>query len=997
MNPQSRLSVLTGGAALLSALLLSQAGLAQTEYTYDYQGTTIELVPTSSALALVLKKADNAQVQPEAAQLRVDLPRDFSVVERVEVIEQAGIAVIELRPGAVQSQLAELTAFLRGSPAVVSVEPVLAYQGIECVAGDEILAQFDLELSDAQVEQRAAECNADVVMEFHGHNGWRLLRSRDTARWSAFDVSSQLRLLEGVQTAEPNLVQFLQPLSDPNDAHFPNQWALRNLGTNSPSGLGQAGADIQALGGWDLTTGRPDVIVAVLDEGVDTGHEDLHEKIVAPYDATDGDTNQEPNPWDGHGTACAGIIAASSNNSTGIAGVAWRSKIMPIRIAFSSAAGNNWTTQNSWIGLGITTAVLQGADVLSNSWGGGPPSNFITSAIELARSSGRDGKGCVVVFAAGNDDLPSVIYPGSLPDVITVGATNELDRRVTTAWSGSWGSNYGPEIDVVAPGISIWTTDITGTGAGYNQGSGGDAAGNYYAWFDGTSAATPHVAGVAALILAAEPLLTSDQVQEIIEQSAEDVVGDPQEDVLGRDDYMGWGRINARAALERVSGCSGQVNFCSTSPNSVGGGALISWTGTPSAADDNFHLVATGCPANQPLLFYYGGAQAAAPFGNGVRCVGGGGVGVFRFQPMQVSGTGVASMKVDFSQAPAGGGGAGMWSPGDTWYCQGWYRDPAAGGAAFNLTDGLEVRVCAGGGAYAGTVLVPGGSFAMGRHVGSGGSDELPVHTVTVFAFYMDVFEVSNQAYADYLNTAYAQGRVTLSSNVVYQVGGAGEALCDTVASSNYSRITWNGTTFGVTAGKQDHPMVMVSWYGACAYANGRSRAAGLTPCYNETTWNCDFNADGFRLPTEAEWEYAARGGEHNPYYKYPWGDSIDGSKANYSQSGDPFETGAYPWTSPVGYYTGAQVPSGTDMANGYGLYDMAGNVREWCNDWYSGSYYSSSPGNNPTGPASGSTRVFRGGGWAYSPSYLRSANRGASIPTFRNYALGLRVLAVRP
>ncbi len=448
--------------------------------------------------------------------------------------------------------------------------------------------------------------------------------------------------------------------------------------------------------------------------------------------------------------------------------------------------------------------------------------------------------------------------------------------------------------------------------------------------------------------------------------------------------------------------CTDPISYCTASVNSTGSGATIAWAGTASPAADDFYLVTSGGPADQPLLYYYGAAQVSMPFGDGVRCVGAGGVGTFRFQVTTLDGSGTASQKVDFGQAPAGGGGLGSWAPGDTWYCQGWYRDPAGGGAGFNLTDGLEVNVCAGGGPYSGTALVPGGSFEMGDHSGTGLASELPVHPVTLDAFYMDVFEVSNREYADYLNVAYAEGRVTVSSRVVYQVGGAGEALCDTTGNTVWSRITWNGSTFGVTAGKQDHPMLMVSWYGACTYANGRSRAEGLTPAYDETTWACDFSADGFRLPTEAEWEYAARGGEHSPYYIYPWGDTIDGSKANYWASGDPYDgTWSAGWrnpeTAPVGYYDGNQTPSGVDMANGYGLYDMAGNVWEWCNDWFSDTYYSSSPVNDPTGPGSGSYRAFRGGSWNFSPSLLRSAYRGGYGPMYRINEVGFRLLAVRP
>ncbi len=428
----------------------------------------------------------------------------------------------------------------------------------------------------------------------------------------------------------------------------------------------------------------------------------------------------------------------------------------------------------------------------------------------------------------------------------------------------------------------------------------------------------------------------------------------------------------------------------------------MSWSGIPRPEGGDFHLLAGGCPPNQPLLFFYGPAVASAPFGNGARCVGSGGVGLFRFTPLVTDASGTAALAIDFSQPPVGSGSGpsspGRWEVGDTWYCQGWYRDPAGGGASFNMTDGLKVEVCpnVNPNSYDGMALIPGGSYQMGRHVGTGHARELPVHSVTLDDFYMDVYEITNREYADYLNSAYTHGRVTVVGNEVRQSGWTERVLCETAQGSPYSHITWDGSVFDVEnpSHEDQRPMVYVTWYGACTYANQRSRDNGLTPSYDELTWVCDYDADGYRLATEAEWEYAARGGEHSPYLMYPWGNTIDGSQANYWMSGDPYEQSSSPWTTPIGYYDGTQMPAGADMANGYGLYDMVGNVLEWCGDWSWDSYYSISTSDNPTGPVSGSWRVVRGGSWAGVSSDQRSAMRYSSAPLVLRLDLGFRLVA---
>ena len=220
-----------------------------------------------------------------------------------------------------------------------------------------------------------------------------------------------------------------------------------------------------------------------------------------------------------------------------------------------------------------------------------------------------------------------------------------------------------------------------------------------------------------------------------------------------------------------------------------------------------------------------------------------------------------------------------------------------------------KVRVCANDGqGPGGMVLIPGGSFEMGDTFDEGQSDELPVHTVYLSPYSIDTCEVTNQQYADGLNWALAQGGlITVTSGVVYKYNsGTSYPYCDTTTSSSYSRITWNGSTFGITAGKEAHPMVLVSWYGSVAYCNWRSGMEGKPLCYDLSSWTCNFGVAGYRLPTEAEWEKAARGG--TPGHRFPWSDTdtIQHARCNYRSywSGGapyyPYDTNPTEGLSPV-------------------------------------------------------------------------------------------------
>jgi len=353
---------------------------------------------------------------------------------------------------------------------------------------------------------------------------------------AVFSAVDQLNDTDFIEWAIPNVAFRPQLLGQviPNDTYFPDQWHLNNTGQSG----GTPDADINAPGAWEFVTGDPNIIVAVLDDGVDVSHPDLVANFVQGHDFVNDDNDPNAIGDDAHGTACAGLIAAQGNNGMGVTGVAWNCKVMPIKIV----EGEDFILEAD-IATAIRWSANNGADILSNSWGGDFTMPTIHSAIiDVTEPGGigREGKGCIVLFASGNwESGGPVTWPAKYREVIAVGATDANDN----VW---YYSGRGPQLDIVAPSGDmelngdIWTTDIVG-GAGFN--SRNPSILDYTDKMGGTSAACPIAAGVTALVLSINPDLMNTEVQEILQISAID---------LGSSDFdytYGHGRIDAKGAV----------------------------------------------------------------------------------------------------------------------------------------------------------------------------------------------------------------------------------------------------------------------------------------------------------------------------------------------------------------------------------------------------------------------------------------------------------------
>jgi len=350
---------------------------------------------------------------------------------------------------------------------------------------------------------------------------------------AAEKLMEALQRNKDVEYAEPDYVA--TAIATANDPYFTsgNQWYL---------------SKIEAPAAWDTTVGSSDVIVAVVDSGVSNSHPDITGKVLQGYDFVNKDTDASDD--NGHGTAVAGITAASSNNGLGMASVSWNSTILPVKVLGASGSGNYSDMAN-----GITWAADKGARIINLSLGGTSSSITLQNAVNYAWN-----RNVILVAAAGNNGNNTAFYPAACNNVVAVSATDSSDKRP------SW-SNFGSYVDVSAPGVSVLT--LHGSSS--------------YAYWNGTSFSSPVTAGVVALMAAANPGLSNAGIVDALLKNSDDI------GAAGYDVYYGHGRVNARRAVAAVvNSVPADTTAPSVAFSSPADGAILAGTANISlSATDN--------------------------------------------------------------------------------------------------------------------------------------------------------------------------------------------------------------------------------------------------------------------------------------------------------------------------------------------------------------------------------------------------------------------------
>ncbi|WP_372662956.1 S8 family peptidase [Cohnella sp.] len=373
---------------------------------------------------------------------------------------------------------------------------------------DEIVVKFRTPLTERQLLQLRNELDLTIVR----HTGKiYVFRSK---KHKAMELKAHFLRKWNPEYVEPHYLYLTNALDEvteeppivPNDTLYSEyQWNLPEIATEN---------------GWSVTKGSADVVVAVLDTGVQSDHPDLKGRLVEGINIVDPSSAPEDDV--GHGTHVAGIIAAEVNNNEGVAGMTWFTKIMPVKVLDSTGAGSTYS-----VAEGIIWATDHGANIINMSLGNYAEAEFLHDALKYAYE-----RGVVLVAASGNDNTDRPGFPAAYPEVLAVSATDADESRADY-------SNYGDYIDVAAPGTSIPST----------------YPGSRYAALSGTSMASPHVAALASLVRAANPGLGNEEIMELLRTTSKDL------GASGKDYEYGYGQIDVRSALQSASGINNSLQL----------------------------------------------------------------------------------------------------------------------------------------------------------------------------------------------------------------------------------------------------------------------------------------------------------------------------------------------------------------------------------------------------------------------------------------------------
>ena len=535
------------------------------QFTYGgKKGTSFQLVEAKQLVVIRTKEAVPIEQIKMSGQARDLLPSLLPVAAFPEanVTVYRCMAMEDNSPTVMRNAIRKT---LNGEDAIKFAGRVLKdpISGVIVVYTENMYLQFKDDLNKTECKAIMKQHGIQVKEELGITKNSYFVEGPNGTGLKVFELAEKLLQLKEVDCCHPELVRerkfkFVHPM----------QWHLKETVINGVT----VNQHVNAEAAWGISRGK-DITIAVLDDGVDESHEEFKGKIVAPRDTVVNQDDANPKHIsDRHGTACAGVACAGGDKKAW--GVAPQAKLMPIRLgsigSISEAKAFKWAADN-------------GADVISCSWGPmdgswwnpNDPLHFslarmpdsAKAAIDYAVKKGRGGKGCVITWAAGNgnEDVKFDEY-ASYDKVIAVAACNDMGKRSVYSDFGEAVWCCFPSNDFQMPEMNhprpltpgIWTTDRSGD-RGYNSGGFnaeniiGDEAGNYTATFGGTSSACPGVAGVAALMLAANPDLTSAQVKEIIKNSCDRI--DEQFGNYGSDGhspFYGYGRINALRAVQNA-------------------------------------------------------------------------------------------------------------------------------------------------------------------------------------------------------------------------------------------------------------------------------------------------------------------------------------------------------------------------------------------------------------------------------------------------------------